>query len=117
VKPLVELRCDTRGCGKLLWSLWSRPDNWSGHLDVPPCPWHHRGPMPWTKRGGFRGFHDVARRADGVVLLTVAMRMPWTELRAAVERAERTGRTVVKTVRPSGRSIVEAVPPGGPTTE
>jgi hypothetical protein len=115
VKPLVELRCDTRGCGRLLATIhdndpsgqlaittpyhhiggldWSHSStavlDWSTIYEIPVCPQHHRGPTPWAARGRWRGWHGVTRSDRGGFVIMTATRVPATALRQAVGRAER----------------------------
>jgi hypothetical protein len=88
---LVKVLCNVRGCGKLLDEVMSAPvteDLWTSYVFIHVCPKHgggHGSVAKWVaaqKRLGRP--HD---------LLPVGRWVQWAELRPAVEKARRTGRT------------------------
>ncbi len=99
VKPLVVLCCHSPGCRRPLARIWGRPDDWSATILVPPCPKHHQPKTPW-RQGLWRGMTGVQPLGPRFFAVSVGLWLPLESLRPAVERAERTGKTVYETIRP-----------------
>jgi hypothetical protein len=93
VIPLVNVWCKVRGCGRLLDVVESAPvteDGWAGYVFVHICPQHGEG----GGRGNIAAWQERQRRAGKDPGRRQTGRWaPWAELRPAVEKARRTGRT------------------------
>ncbi len=94
---LVEIRCKAKGCGKLLKTVDKRPPTWDGELGIPVCGRHTEGAI---RPRGFLGWARSQALAghSPPFMATLGRTVPWSDLRPAIEKAERFGRTVVETV-------------------
>lgn len=97
MSTLVEVRCRSRGCGRLLhlvdWAPAVGDDaEWAGWVAIMLCPRHGEG----AGHGNVRAWQARQRRAGRDAGRVHTLRwLPWSELRPAVTRARRTGRTEV----------------------
>lgn len=92
---LVEIRCKTRGCGRLLGTVDRAPEDWSGFLVVPACPdhgWNVTGPIGGVRRAFGEPMGDLPPVAERSVQVRYA------SLRPAIEEAWRTSRRQVHAV-------------------
>jgi hypothetical protein len=90
---LVEVRCRVRHCRKLLTEVTDPPtteQGWTHWWQLELCPKHGEG----TGHGNVASWQERQRRA-GKSTDQVRLRewRPWSDLRPAVEKARRTGRT------------------------
>jgi hypothetical protein len=101
---MVEIRCKSRGCGKLLKQVTEPPADWSGVVRVrPPCPRHHGNVRPEGDTARIQRRHIAMARASAKqglpgLRLTIAIDVPAEALREPIAKYWRTATTQVLTV-------------------
>ncbi len=94
---LVQILCKVDKCRKVLAAIEHRPETWEGVLEFKVCGRH----TPQAMRSGLDFFRwaDAQHRAGRPgppFMMTLAQTVPWSQLRPAIEEAERLGRTVIE---------------------